>query len=542
MNVGKLRNLSLSRQYARGITSRGCRPGALSPLTRKSISTCLPRRPVTNPCSRQPTSSVVFSRQYAIEKGTVKPVSSVHDVEEVDAALQQMISEGSNLAETITRQNEDIQIGSELMIHAVYDSLIDLSLQLVVKLYPDGVTGLINAEDAYTSFPPGMEEYVKQVRNGLRLNGPENVHKTSFEDAVERTTRMFNLVEKAHAELGHLFGEHHETLNEKVQNMWSLLKRAEKADKFIETETENEEKDAASDKSTMTSEKKEFDTLKSKISKLVDETQRMRNDRSNLEHPQNVGEGIAWGLFGIGAAVAAGTRSRLSGSINVNESKLEHERDLQKTHKIRYDNAFARLEKVNVTLGALKSQKNSVDEHVKSLEKVVASSKKALGFVVDRKNILSRIHNDLINMTKFATRYKAHQYDERASLGFLAKGIVDVLDATPDWPGTVVPVVLTAMFLRWPPSIVLSDSDDVLGESEGGDNEAQVKLDRVVEKASLNYIKFAKAANPQPHLNDYLHDVEFDWEHTFARWRKIIEDGEFTGFRPAPAIPLRPYD
>lgn len=213
MNVGKLHNLSLSRHYARGITTRGCRPSALSPLTRRSISTCLQRCPVANPYSRQPISSVVFRRHYAIENETVREVSSVEDVKEVDSALQQMISEGSNIAETITRQNENIKIGSELTIHAVYDSLVDLSLQLVIKTYPDGIKGLIDEERPYTSFPPGMKNYVDQVRNGLRSNDPDNVHKSSLEDAVDRTKRLFNLVEKAHSELGEFFGEHHETVS-----------------------------------------------------------------------------------------------------------------------------------------------------------------------------------------------------------------------------------------------------------------------------------------------------------------------------------------
>lgn len=213
MNVGKLRNLSLSRHYATGITARGCRPGALSPLTRRSISTCLRRCPVASPYSRHRTSSVVFRRHYAIESETVREVSSVEDVKEVDDALQQMISEGGNIAETITRQNENIKIGSELMIHAMYDSLVDLSLQLVIKMYPGGVKGLISEEGAYTSFPPGMEDYIDQVRNGLKSNGPSNVHESSLEDAVDRTTRLFNLVEKAHGELGQFFGEHHETVS-----------------------------------------------------------------------------------------------------------------------------------------------------------------------------------------------------------------------------------------------------------------------------------------------------------------------------------------
>lgn len=341
--------------------------------------------------------------------------------------------------------------------------------------------------------------------------------------------------------------------------MQSLLRRAEKANKFIDTETTNDKKDATSEESTMTSEQTELDTLNDRISTLVDETQKWRDEVnsfvffgkrisfssfltlsdtliqwSDLEAPRNFGEGIFWGLFGIGAAVAAGKRSKLSGSISSNVSKLEHERGLQKDHKTRYDTAFTRLEKLNVTLDSLKSQKTSVNNHIESLKKIVASSTKTLGFVVDRKNILSRIHNDLVNMTKFATSYNTHRYDADASLEFLARGIVDVLDATPDWPGTVVPVVLTAMFLRWPPSIVLRDNDDVLGESEGGDQETQIKLYRVVQKACENYMKFAKETNPQPRLNDYLHDVEFDWENTFADWRNLIENGEFTGFRPAP--------
>jgi hypothetical protein len=156
---------------------------------------------------------VVFCRHYAVEKEAVKDVSSIQGVDEVDDALRQMISEGSNITETITRQNDNIKISSELMIHAVYDSLVDLSLQLVIKLYPDGITGLINAEDAFTSFPPGMEEYVKQVRDVLRSNGPSNVHESSLDDAVERTTKLFNWVEKAHSDLGQFFGEHHETVS-----------------------------------------------------------------------------------------------------------------------------------------------------------------------------------------------------------------------------------------------------------------------------------------------------------------------------------------
>lgn len=258
--------------------------------------------------------------------------------------------------------------------------------------------------------------------------------------------------------------------------------------------------------------------------------------RSNLEAPKNFADGMAWGFFGIGAAVAAGKRAKLSRSISSNQSKLEHERGLHKDHKTRYDAAFARLGELNVTLGNLKSQKTSVNEHIKSLETVVASSTKTLRFVVDRKNILSRIHNDLVNMTNFARSYNTHRYDADASLELLARGIVDVLDATPDWPGTVVPVVLTTIFLRWPPSIVLLGNEDVLGESEGRNEETQLKLHRVVQKASENYIKFAEETYPQPRLNDYLHDVEFDWENTFANWRKLIEDGEFTGFRPAPIV------
>lgn len=91
------------------------------------------------------------------------------------------------------------------------------------------------------------------------------------------------------------------------------------------------------------------------------------------------------------------------------------------------------------------------------------------------------------------------------------------------------------MFLNWPPSIVLPAAEDVLGEESGGGNEeAQIKLYRVVEKASKNYVELARATNPRPRLNDYLYDVEFDWESTFSNWNKLIKDGEFTGFRPAP--------
>lgn len=35
-------------------------------------------------------------------------------------------------------------------------------------------------------------------------------------------------------------------------------------------------------------------------------------------------------------------------------------------------------------------------------------------------------------MTNFATSYRTHKYDQQASLEFLARGIIDVFDATPD--------------------------------------------------------------------------------------------------------------
>lgn len=65
---------------------------------------------------------MIFRRHYAIENERVADVSSLKDVDEVDDALKQMISEGMNISATIQRQNENIKIGSELMIHAVYDS------------------------------------------------------------------------------------------------------------------------------------------------------------------------------------------------------------------------------------------------------------------------------------------------------------------------------------------------------------------------------------------------------------------------------------
>lgn len=338
--------------------------------------------------------------------------------------------------------------------------------------------------------------------------------------------------------------------------MHSLLKRAEKGDNYLDTSSENENRNITSDTKTMESEQTELETLKTEINTLAQEIQDFRSEvehtlcfsilctysltafkqRTRLEKPQNFGEGLAWGLFGIGAAVAAGKRASLSKSITSNDSKLSEERALQATHQTRYNDAFGRVEKAKLALIDLKSHKTHINKHIQSLKDVQASSTEALRFVVDRKNTLSRIHTDLVNMTRFATRYTTHKYDEQASAIFLTKGIVDVFDATPDWPGTTIPIMLAVILLRWPPSLVTTIDADVLGEEGEGKSDMEVKFDRVVENAYQNYRRFVETASPTPRLDDYLRDVEFDWEKTIASWHNMIVDAQDTRFRPAPVV------
>jgi hypothetical protein len=139
-------------------------------------------------------------------------------------------------------------------------------------------------------------------------------------------------------------------------------------------------------------------------------------------------------------------------------------------------------------------------------------------------------------MTRFATRYATHQYDEQASARFLVEGIVDVLDATPDWPGTTIPIMLAVILLRWPPSLATTSDVDVLGEEREGESDIEVKFDRVVENAYQNYRKFAETVSPVPRLDDYLRDVEFDWEKTITAWHNMIADAQDTRIRPAPVV------
>ncbi|KAI7969031.1 hypothetical protein EIK77_008222 [Talaromyces pinophilus] len=125
---------------------------------------------------------------------------------------------------------------------------------------------------------------------------------------------------------------------------------------------------------------------------------------------------------------------------------------------------------------------------------------------------------------------------EEASTKSLAEGIVNVLDATPDWPGTTIPVILTAILLRWPPSLVTTSDIDVLGEERGGKSDIEVEFDRVVENAYRNHRQLAEVASPVPRLDDYLRDVEFDWEKTIASWHNMIADARDTRIRPAPVV------
>lgn len=260
------------------------------------------------------------------------------------------------------------------------------------------------------------------------------------------------------------------------------------------------------------------------------------NQRTRLEKPQNFGEGLAWGFLGIGAGVAAGKRASLSKSIESNESKLGEERTLQATHQTRYNEAFGRVEKAKLALIDLNSHRTDINKHIQSLKDVQTSSTEALRFVVDRKNTLTRIHTDLVNMTRFATRYTTHQYDEQVSAKFLAEGIIDVLDVTPDWPGTTIPIMLAVILLRWPPSLVATSDADVLGEERDGKSDFEVKFDRVIEGANRNYRKFTETSSSAPRLDDYLRDVEFDWEKTIDAWHKMISDAQDTRIRPAPVV------
>ena len=215
MNVIKARSPHILRKYGRATLIRGVHSSWTQKLAQTSFLHC----PIASLYSKQPTSCMTFRRHYAIDHEKVEDVSSLKDVDEVDAALKQMTSEGANVSATIQRQNENIKIGSELMIHAVYDSLLDLSLQLIIKTYPGGLEGLIDsASHAYTSFPPGMEALVNQVRDGLHSYVLSNMHEPSLDEAVEMTTKLFSLVEKGHSELGILFNDHHETVSSLPSN------------------------------------------------------------------------------------------------------------------------------------------------------------------------------------------------------------------------------------------------------------------------------------------------------------------------------------
>lgn len=210
MNFVKVRTPHILRNYGRATLIRG----GHNSWTKKLVPASLLQYPIANLYSKKPTSCMIFRRHYAIEYKEVEDVSSLKDVDEVDAALKQMVTEGVNISATIQRQNENIKIGSELMIHAVYDSLLDLSLQLIIKTYPGGLEGLIDsASHAYTSFPPEMEALVNQVRDGLRSYLMSSMHESSLTEAVKMTTNLFGLVEKGHSELGILFDDHQETVS-----------------------------------------------------------------------------------------------------------------------------------------------------------------------------------------------------------------------------------------------------------------------------------------------------------------------------------------
>jgi hypothetical protein len=70
----------------------------------------------------------------------------------------------------------------------------------------------------------------------------------------------------------------------------------------------------------------------------------------------------------------------------------------------------------------------------------------------------------------------------------------------------------------------------------GGKIDTEVEFDRVVENAYKNYRQFAEVASPVPRLDDYLRDVEFDWEKTIASWHNMIADARDTRIRPAPVV------
>jgi hypothetical protein len=214
MNFVRVTNLATLRPYAKGIAIGRRRPGASVCINAKRpLSTCLSRSVAISP-SREPTNSLIFRRHYAINEEKVEEVTSLDDVGEVEAELRRMISEGSDIASTIERQNEGIKVGSELMIRGVYDSLVDVSIQLIIKTYPGGPGGLIqSASHAYASFPPGIEWWMNQVCDALKEHATSYVHQSTLNDAVENTTRLFKLVETAHYELGQLYNDHHETVS-----------------------------------------------------------------------------------------------------------------------------------------------------------------------------------------------------------------------------------------------------------------------------------------------------------------------------------------
>ncbi|PYH88721.1 hypothetical protein BO71DRAFT_445057 [Aspergillus ellipticus CBS 707.79] len=524
MNSLRTRAAALARVPPRA----GGFPPRSWPSSRCIATKVCPRRPEARAQPRGWTPGL--QRHYGIEWEGIKEVGSIKDVDEVDAALLDMITQGSEAAAAIQRQNTNIQVGSELMIQAVYNSILDLTLRLVRQSYPGGLEALVRASrDAVYVFPPEMDDCVAQLARGLQESDHGDIRQASLTETVDITDKLFHLIETAHTDLGADLDAHHETINEQVHKMHTLMKRAERSSTYLDMSISDKRREIATDTATKDLEQKDVTKLRDEIANLNAELIALRSERSKLELPRDFWEGLAWGV-GVGAAVAAVQRNKLSGSITSNEAKVSEERKLQQTHEERLIKAFSRLKAADVTMKDLQKHTDSIHDHVQQLKEALASSEKAMAFVVTRKDALSRIRTDLVRMRGFATSYNAHRYDAEASSRFLAEAIVDIFDATPQWPGTAVPVLLSVMLLRWPPSLIESNP---LG-FEDDENGVHEKFVRVVEKAVENHRAIRNTSAGR--LDRYLRDVELDWEKTYAEWHELIRASEDKGFRPAPVV------
>ncbi|KAH8811159.1 hypothetical protein F5884DRAFT_854519 [Xylogone sp. PMI_703] len=419
------------------------------------------------------------------------------------------MSAGSDLYETVRAYGNNIGESSELIIHIAYGSLVDLTLQLFRESYPDNISDFYHTWlNAAQGFPVDMAHHLQQLAAAICRIDDSGFSRT-VTDALKWTSLVFDRANNIHKQFADELGQYHERISMQLQSMNAVTERAEESEKYLIGATEMQELDIDSSRQDMDAEKRETARLENELHALLGEIEGLVNEQRRQSQPQDFWEGFAWS-FGKGIESAINIAS-LGKSIETKRAEAKQLRALMETHQTRLSTAASRLEKAVFTMKHVVGLTRATKQNLQDLRAMADRVTEAMKFVIERKDALSRLRNTLHQM-KPLNQAGSSRLSPETQRTRLARNIQTIVENTPDWRGTTIPVTIITMLLHWDTFMVKRDSDDV------GDSYTK----RKITKRFLDYVHSHQGGRPS--LSGYLTNLEGNWAKNYGRWRQMVTE------------------